>query len=127
MTLCCLNSPHNTYTLLRTPPNGVRIWQSIANKSADMSFESVSNEDFRRLESKVDKLTDAIQRLILIEERQTTQGERIGKCEASIATHDVSIQRTDRKVDQWINRGIGVWSVAVLLFALMQFGAKFVR
>jgi hypothetical protein len=89
-----------------------------------MSVESYS-EDLRRLESKVDKLTDAVQRLILIEERQSSQGERIGKCEASIAVHDTMINKTDRKVDQWVNRGIGVWVAATVLFAMVQFGAKF--
>jgi uncharacterized coiled-coil protein SlyX len=81
--------------------------------------------DFQRLETKVDKLTDAIQRLILIEERQSSQGERIGKCEASIAVHDTMIHKTDKKVDQWVNRGVGVWAMAVTLFALVQFGSKF--
>jgi len=87
----------------------------------------MTDDDFRRLESKVDKLTDAIQRLILIEERQSSQGERIGKCEASIAVHDASLHKTDRKVDQWINRGIGVWAAAVLLFTLVQFGSRWVK
>lgn len=85
----------------------------------------VSTEDFHRLEHKVDKLTDAVQRLILIEERQSTQGERIGKCEASIAVQASGLQRTDRKVDQWINRGIGVWATAACIFAIVQFGSKF--
>jgi len=35
------------------------------------------------------------------------------------------IHKTDRKVEQWINRGIGVWAAAVLLFTLVQFGSKF--
>ena len=87
---------------------------------------AVSRDDFGRLEAKVDKLTDAVQRLILIEERQSSQGERIGKCESSIAVHDTMIHKTDRKVDQWVNRGIGVWAAAVLLFTLVQLGAKFV-
>lgn len=89
--------------------------------------ESVSKDDFSRLEAKVDKLTDAIQRLILIEERQTTQGERIGKVESAVAVHDDAILRTDRKVDQWVNRGIGVWVAATILFAAVQFGAKFLK
>lgn len=87
----------------------------------------MTDDDFRRLESKVDKLTDAIQRLILIEERQSSQGERIGKCEASIAVHETSIHKTDRKVDQWINRGIGVWAAAAVLFTLVQFGSRWVK
>jgi uncharacterized coiled-coil protein SlyX len=85
----------------------------------------VSNEDFNRLEHKVDKLTDAVQRLILIEERQSTQGERIGKCEAAVAVQAAGLQRTDKKVDQWINRGIGVWAAAACIFTIVQFGSKF--
>lgn len=88
--------------------------------------DPVSSEDFKRLEGKVDKLADAIQRLILIEERQTTQGERIGKCESAIAVNEATIQKVDTKVERWVNRGIGVWAVAVVLFALLQFGAKFI-
>lgn len=87
-------------------------------------MEPTYSEDLRRLELKVDKLTDAVQRLILIEERQTTQGERIGKCESAIAVNETSIQKVDTKVERWVNRGIGVWAVAVVMFTLLQFGAK---
>ena len=89
-------------------------------------METTYSEDLRRLELKVDKLTDAVQRLILIEERQTTQGERIGKCESAIAVNEVAVQKVDTKVERWVNRGIGVWAVAVVVFALLQFGARFV-
>lgn len=87
-------------------------------------MSDVSHEDFKRLEGKVDKLADAIQRLILIEERQTTQGERLGKCEATLTVHDALIHKVDGKVERWVNRGIGVWAVAVALFAIIQFGVK---
>lgn len=89
-------------------------------------MEAVSPEDFRRLEQKVDRLTDAIQRLILIEERQSTMGERIGTCESRIAVTEVTIQKVDTKVERWINRGIGVWAVAVVMFTLLQFGTKLI-
>ena len=89
------------------------------------NFDALS-ADVKRLESKVDKLTDAVMRLIVIEERQTTQGERIGSCETKLAATEVTVNRVDRKVDQWVNRGIGVWAVAVVLFAVMQLGAKLV-
>ena len=85
------------------------------------------DQDFQRLEAKVDKLTDAVMRLVLIEERQTTQGERIGACEYKIAVNESAIAKTERKVDQWINRGVGVWLAAVVLFTLAQFGAKFIK
>ena len=84
----------------------------------------MTDEDFTRLEAKVDKLGEAISKLILFEERQATQGERIGKCESQMAVHDASLNRIDRKVEMWVNRGIGVWALAVTLFALVQFGSK---
>ena len=45
------------------------------------------SENIIRLELKVDKLTDAVMRLILIEERQTAQGERLGIAEQKIAVN----------------------------------------
>lgn len=86
----------------------------------------MTDDDFRRLEGKVDKLADAVGKLILFEERQATQGARIGDCEKEVALVSQSVQRVERKVDQWINRGVGVWAVVAVIFALMQFGAKFV-
>lgn len=87
-------------------------------------METSYSDAILRLESKLDKLTDAVQRLILIEERQSSQGDRIGKCEAGIAVHEQVINRVDKKVDQWVNRGIGVWGAAAIMFALVQFGQR---
>ena len=84
-----------------------------------------TDSDFQRLENKVDKLTDAVMRLVLIEERQTTQGERIGACEAKIQVNETAIAKTERKVDQWVNRGIGVWLAAMLVYSIVELGTKF--
>lgn len=86
----------------------------------------MTDDDFRRLESKVDKLTDAVTRLVLVEERISNQGERIGKVEQKMAMTEVAHNKLDRKVEMWINRGIGVWGLAVTLFALVQFGSKWI-
>lgn len=83
-----------------------------------------SQEDFVRLEAKVDKLTDAVLRLVLLEERQSAQGERIGAAEQRIAITESTLSRVDAKVERWINRGIGAWGIAMVLFAVIQFGAK---
>lgn len=83
-------------------------------------------EDFRRLEEKVDKLTDAVMRLVLIEERQTTQGARIGALEQRVTAVEVGTIKTEQTVHKWINRGIGVWAVAAVIFAVAQLGVKFV-
>jgi hypothetical protein len=83
-----------------------------------------SANDFRRLEDKVDKLTDAVMRLVLVEERQSNMTERISVAEQKISTNEASITKVDTKVERWINRGIGAWAVAAVLFALVQFGAN---
>lgn len=84
----------------------------------------MTDDDFKRLEAKVDKLTDAVSKLILFEERQATQGERIGTVEAKVSVHESSIQKIDRKVDQWVNRGIGVWAAAAIVYSLLQYIRK---
>jgi uncharacterized coiled-coil protein SlyX len=89
-------------------------------------IEGLASEDFRRLESKVDKLTDAVTRLILVEERQTTQGERIGKVEQAIVSHEVQIANNRAEIDRWVQRGIGAWFVAAGVFAIVKLGAAFV-
>lgn len=86
-------------------------------------MDAPSNEDFLRLETKVDKLTDAVMRLVLLEERQTNQGARIGAVEQRVASVETGVARVDGKVERWINRGIGAWAVAAALFALVQFGS----
>lgn len=98
----------------------------LSGSERDMQMVSLHPDDFRRLEQKVDRLTDAIQRLIIIEERQSTMGERIGALESKTSVNEDSIYKVDRKVDQWINRGIGVWALMVTLFAVIEFGSKVV-
>lgn len=82
-------------------------------------------EDFHRLESKVDKLADAVMKLVLVEERLANQAERIGRVEQRVVAVETSVGKTDKTLQMWVNRGIGVWSLAITLFALMQFGSKF--
>lgn len=79
-----------------------------------------SAEDFRRMEGKVDKLTEAVSQLVLFEERQAIQGQRIGALEAQIAALNAAITATDRKVDQWINRGIGAWAIVITAWSIYQ-------
>jgi hypothetical protein len=82
-------------------------------------------EDFRRLEDKVDKLADAVMKLVLVEERLANQGERIGRVEQRMVSVETAVGKTDKMVHMWVNRGIGVWSLAITMFALIQFGSKF--
>ncbi len=86
----------------------------------------MTDDDFKRLEAKVDKLTDAVSKLILVEERLSNQGERIGRVEQRMAANEAHAQKLDRRLEMWVNRGIGVWGLAVTLFALLQYGTKFI-
>lgn len=87
----------------------------------------MTDDDFRRLEGKVDKLSDAVTKLVLVEERQTNQAERIGKVEQKIASLDTAHTKLDRTVHMWINRGVGVWALAVAIFSILQFGVKVIK
>lgn len=87
----------------------------------------MTDDDFRRLEGKVDKLAEAVTKLVLVEERQANQGERIGKVEQQMASLETAHTKLDRTVQMWVNRGIGVWALAVALFSILQYGAKVIK
>ena len=72
------------------------------------------------IERRLDRLTDAVEKLVLIEERQTAQGARIVLVEGRITTVEIAQRATDAKVDMWINRGIGAWAIAATLFAALK-------
>jgi tetrahydromethanopterin S-methyltransferase subunit G len=102
----------------------------------------VTPDDFNRVEKKVDQCLEAISRLIIIDERQNVQGQRIGAVEqrcAALETNLLSMEReftkslddirgassrevaeVRQKMDKWINFGVGAWSLAVTLFAIWQ-------
>lgn len=98
--------------------------------------------DLYRIERKVDGLTAAINKLVLFEERQTVQALAIIENAKSIKgiedRHALEVKRleadlahaedklADRielgevKLAMWINRGIGVWALAVTLFTVYK-------
>lgn len=94
-----------------------------------------ADSDFTRLEEKVDKLTDAVTQLVLLEERQIQLGRRLESAENSIVLHAEAIRALGErmqtevyalhsKVDKWVNRGMGVWAAAVTVWALLQWLVK---
>jgi uncharacterized protein YigA (DUF484 family) len=84
-------------------------------RSTDSEYSPAQLE---RLENKVDKLTDAVTQLVRVEERQINHGVRIGEVEHKLALTHNNVVMVEKKVDQWINRGIGLWSVAIVLWTL---------
>jgi hypothetical protein len=87
-------------------------------------MDNVLNEDLKRIETKVDKLTDAVTRLILVEERQTAQGVRIGALENKSVELDRDVREVDRKVDRWVNMGVGAWALLATAYALAELVVK---
>lgn len=69
-------------------------------------------DDFKRLEDKVDKLGEAVAKLVIFEERQTTQGERLGSAEQRLAALEKATSLIDNKVERWLNRAWGAYFVA---------------
>lgn len=72
------------------------------------------------IERRLDRLTDAVEKLVLIEERQTAQAARIGQLESRVSECESTQRATAAKVDMWINRGIGAWALAATAFALVK-------
>lgn len=75
-------------------------------------------QDFARLEHKVDRLAAAVEKLIIVEERQTTQGDRIKSLETKVEELARANLDLERRLEKWINRGIGMWMLASAALAV---------
>lgn len=80
----------------------------------------ISEDRAERIESKIDVLTTAVNRLAIIDERQIEAGRRIGTIEDRVSKMEEKVQNVDRKLDKWINMGMGAWAIVVTLFAIYQ-------
>lgn len=88
-------------------------------------------EELSRLEGKVDKCLEAIERLVLIDERQIVQGQRMGQLEQRCTAIEVqaqtqaekqseAIRATSAKLEKWINFGLGAYALAATAFTIYQ-------
>lgn len=80
----------------------------------------ISDERASRIEHKIDELTAAVNRLAIIEERQIEGGKRMSFLEERTQRIGSQLQTLEKKVDLWVNRGIGVWAVVVTLYSVYQ-------
>lgn len=60
-------------------------------------------------------------------DRHAVITEQLKRCETQCDAFAQSLHRIDSKLEKWINRGTGVWALAVTVFALVQFGSKWVK
>lgn len=77
----------------------------------------VSEERFLSLENKIDKLAEAVMKLVLIDERQITQGTRLGKLEEELGKLRLEMLHLERTVNKWVNFAWGAWVVAGVSWA----------
>ena len=80
--------------------------------------------DIQRLEAKLDKLTEAVMRLVILEERQTHTSEMLHTLQAKITVQDDLIRMHERKLEKWINRGIGAWGLVCVSWAILELIVK---
>jgi len=84
----------------------------------------ITETDFHRMERKIDSVSEALNKLVLVEERQSNQNLIIQGQQIEIATLKTLIAAQEKKLDMWINRGTGFWAVVVTLWAVTQFVAS---
>jgi hypothetical protein len=89
-----------------------------------VSADLVSRTDFDRLEAKVDILVERLEKVILFEERQKNQMKELNDLSAEITVLKAAQVATDKKVDQWINRGMGVWALAGVMWAIFEMASS---
>lgn len=73
-----------------------------------------------RLERKVDRLSEAVSELIRFEERQSVHSAKLAEHDKRLDVGLTRLEVLEKKVDQWINRGIGIWAVAMIAFSVYQ-------
>lgn len=86
-----------------------------------MEPDAVTPADFARLETKMDKLGEAVGKLVLVEERQTNQSAAISKNTAAIEILQMAHAKLDARFDRVIYACVGGWSVVLVCFEVARF------
>lgn len=80
-----------------------------------MSFDAA---DFQRLEGTVNKIAEAVSRLVLIEERQAVQRGEIDGLRTEMIAEREARYALKAELDKWVNRGWGAWGVVVAVMSV---------
>lgn len=77
----------------------------------------------RRLEAKVDRINDNVERLVLVEERQTVQGDSIDVLTKELTVLTDKFYDLQRKVDKYIWIFSGITGTVGVIWVLIKFVA----
>lgn len=80
---------------------------------------TVSANDFERLEGTVNKIADAVSRLVLLEERQSVQRHDFESLREEMDGERDERLKVSQRLDKWINMGVGAWAVVVAVFTIL--------
>lgn len=81
---------------------------------------TISDSRADRLEAKIDELREAVQKLILIDERQIRQGERIGALEEKLAALEKDNVAIRARMDKWAWAGAGALAVVTTALGFLK-------
>lgn len=95
----------------------------IADPSIDMVIHKISslNATMQGFETKIDKLGEAVSKLVLVEERQTNQTTRLDKHDVTIAAMQENLIRIHSRIDKYTYLASGAVFVIGALFELARF------
>ena len=93
--------------------------------------EPVSNNDFARLETKLDRMAETVEKLVLIEERQSADRLKIQEnskkiddveddFDVQVKILEEDVRRLERKVDRWLNMILGGAFVFMVAFEMIK-------
>jgi hypothetical protein len=85
-----------------------------------MLENTVTSDDMRRLETKIDKLGDAVGKLVLVEERQANQTARLDKHEEALVKAQESVVRLHARIDKYTYLATGAAFVVMGAFELAR-------
>lgn len=83
-------------------------------------LDVVTAADLKRLEGKVDDLFDAVKALILIEERQRTQGGLIDVLSRRLELAEIAQRTLEKRFDRWLNLILGGVAVVTITFNVLR-------
>lgn len=81
----------------------------------------MNEKDLERLEGKIDTLSEAINKLVLLEERQSLLVKQVDKLESQHDHTRDEIVRIDSKIDKWVNRGFGAYGILVMILTYVKY------
>lgn len=91
-----------------------------------------SSTDFQRLELKLDEVVKSVNKLIIIEERQSNQAADIKELWAALEltkvmlgkdlkANELASQNNKELIDRWVQRGLGAWFILGTIFIIIEF------